>query len=79
MADFLFEHEYRNRMWRLQPTYRDGEHRLNFWAWFPTRDGWRPCKGNEVGFVLSREAACDLRDELTAHLDKLEVDLGKAA
>lgn len=68
MSDyFLFEHEYRNRLWRFQPMVRDGTLRLHVWAWFRASDGeWRPCKGNEVGFVIPQERFGELAGELTA-------------
>ena len=79
MSAFLFEHHYRNRLWRLQPLVHKGEPRLNFWAWFPHSEGWRACKGNEVGFVLSVDAAAELRDALSDYLDSAAAAASQAA
>ena len=68
-APFFFEHRYKDRLWRLQPLEYRGKPRLHLWAWFARDGGWRPCKGDAVGFVLSsREDIEALRDGLNTYL-----------
>ena len=72
----VFEHEYRDRLWRFQLMRRDNQNRLHVWAWFRAADGeWRPCRGREVGFVLPIERLSGLREALAAiPADVLSID-----
>lgn len=66
MNDFIFEHRYRNQVWRVQVTAVHGNPTVSVWPWFTNAEGeLRPGLARYGGgFQMPRERLVELRDAI---------------
>ena len=66
MSDFIFEHRYRNQVWRVQVTTVHGNPTVSVWPWFTTAEGeLRPGVARYGGgFQMPLDRLADLRDAI---------------
>jgi hypothetical protein len=64
----IWQHRYRNHLWRAQLLNWHGERKLHLWPWFEKDGTWRPCKPDYTkgGLTMPIEAALELARALAA-------------
>jgi hypothetical protein len=66
MSEFIFEHRYRNQVWRVQVAEVHGKPTVSIWPWFTADNGeLRPGAARYGGgFQMPLDRLADLRDAI---------------